>query len=103
MLMDDAGYQGYMMGGYGISNVFGDTPFEVNINKASISADAGRRRFVESAAEESKRALSGLAHGAPTYKVLTLADKGPRIFDREWNLTFKPSMGTRRSHRLESS
>ena len=80
MLMDDAGYQGYMMGGYGISNVFGDTPFEVNINKASISADAGRRRFVESAAEESKRALSGLAHGAPTYKVLTLADKGPRIF-----------------------
>jgi|TARA_R110002110_G_scaffold319141_2_gene531931 hypothetical protein len=88
MLMDDAGYQGYMMGGYGISNVFGDTPFEVNINKASISADAGRRRFVESAAEESKRALSGLAHGAPTYKVLTLADKGPRIFDREWNLTF---------------
>jgi len=92
MLMEDAGHQGYMMGGYGVSSVFGDSPFEVNINRHAISADAGRRRFIETAAGEAKRALSDAAYGAEkvTWVTMSLLDEGTTVqnFNRSWNTTF---------------
>ena len=92
MLMEDAGYQGYMMGGYGVSSVFGDSPFEVNINRQAISADSGRRRFVETAAKEAQRAIEDVAYGSEklTWKTLSLLDEGTTSanFNRSWNTTF---------------
>lgn len=92
MLMEDAGHQGYMMGGYGVSSVFGDSPFEVNINRQAISADAGRRRFIETAAKEAQRTIEDAAYGSEklTWKTMSLLDEGTTSanFNRSWNTTF---------------
>ena len=56
-LMNDARVGGYYMGGYKFANEFGDTPFDVQMNKRALSSNASNRALMNSTNQQAKAAL----------------------------------------------
>ena len=56
-LMNDARVGGYYMGGFKFANEFGDTPYDVGINKQSLSSNNSNRALVNSLNKQSKDAI----------------------------------------------
>jgi len=56
-LMNDARVGGYYMGGYKFANEFGDRPYDVDMNKRALTANASNRAVANSINQQSKVAV----------------------------------------------
>jgi hypothetical protein len=95
LLMQDAGYQGFMVGPYGAKNVFGDDPFEIEISRRAASSDNGRRALTQASAQQRAVALAQ-EYGDEPYQVFnvnnpeqagTFAAKWDDTVNRQWTPT----------------
>jgi len=96
LLMQDAGYQGFMLGPHGAKNVFGNDPFEIDMSRKAASSDGGRRALVQNVAGQRAAALAE-EYGAPhAYQVFefnvadhrsTFAAKWDDTVNKQWTPT----------------
>ena len=88
LMMQDAGYQGFMLGPHGAKNVFGNDPFEIKVSRDAASADNGRRSLVQ--VGSTQRALAATReYGAPEAYQIFDFNHPPheRDFSAQWNNT----------------
>ena len=96
LLMQDAGYQGFMVGPYGAKNVFGDDPFEIDISRRAASSDNGRRALTQASGQQRAFALAQEYGASEAYQVFnvnnadhagTFAAKWDDTVNRQWTPT----------------
>ena len=87
-LMHDARVGGYYMGGYKFANEFGDTPYDVQINKQALTANASNRAVANSINQQTKAAVEkNLTQRVHIKFENYLNDPNSRIFSRGYDDT----------------
>jgi len=87
LLMQDAGYQGFMIGPHGANNVFGNDPFEIDMSRKAASADGGRQSLTNHASQvQMDRLRQG--YNTKEYKTIDFVHPGEEaVFARSWDET----------------
>ena len=87
-LMNDARVGGYYMGGYKFANEFGDTPYDVQMNKRALTANASNRAVANSINQQTKAAVQqNLTQRVHIKFDDYLNDPNSRIFSRGYDDT----------------
>tara|TARA_R110000787_G_scaffold54242_1_gene126318 strand:- start:4513 stop:9945 length:5433 start_codon:yes stop_codon:yes gene_type:complete len=86
-LMSDARVGGYYMGGFKFSNQFGDTPYEVQMNKQALSSDKSNKAIANSINKQSTQEISDVLRPRKSIAYDDVVNKNPKTFGNAYDDT----------------